>query len=184
MYTVCMSIVTKTGDKGMTGLFGGKRIAKDDARIEAYGTVDELNAALGCAIAHGLEKTLEERMVRLQHLLFRVGADLAAPLDTFANVQRIEGTHVAEVEGWIREGESVLPAQQKFILPGGSGSGAMLHLARTLCRRAERRVLTLAKREAVGDEVKLFLNRLSDALFLASRMQNVADKKPDAEVHY
>ena len=168
-----MKIYTRTGDAGQTGLFGGGRVSKDDPRVEAYGQVDELNAALGVARATGLG-ALDPWCQDLQEQLFTVGAVLATPRGTRADA------HIPHVrEEWIQAMESridtlqaELPPQTHFILPGGTPASAGLHLARTVCRRAERAVVPLL-REGQVDEVTLrFLNRLSDFLFVLARTAN------------
>ncbi len=167
-----MSIVTRTGDNGETGLVGGKRIPKSDLRLHTYGTVDELNAMLGMILT-GPEVTGNRRdqLQRLQHLLFRLGADLASPMDV-TKTRRIEPTHVKEIEKWIDTLERVLPPLTAFILPGGSKAGSLLHFARTITRRAERWAVALSVSEPVNKEAIVFLNRLSDYLFLAARQVN------------
>lgn len=180
-----MSIVTKTGDRGETGLYGGKRVPKDSSRIETYGTVDELNAVIGCVLAqHGLTQEMAKQLTHLQHLLFRVGADLATPTDSKAKTQRIEPEHVTEIEKEIIVLESSLAPQQTFILPGGSEAAALLHLARTVCRRAERCLVHLKAQEPVNEQVLIFLNRLSDYLFLLARKANASTDRGDVEVRY
>lgn len=179
------SIVTKTGDKGTTGLFGGERVPKDSPRIEAYGTVDELNACLGVAIAEEtMPSALKAQLTEVQHLLFRVGGDLATPPSKRVKEDRIAKEHTEQIEAWIVKLEASLPPQMKFLLPGGSKPSAALHLARTVCRRAERRVVTLARKEDVNPEVRLFLNRLGDYLFLAARKANVELGEEETEVLY
>ncbi|MBI3618580.1 cob(I)yrinic acid a,c-diamide adenosyltransferase [Candidatus Peregrinibacteria bacterium] len=171
-----MSIVTKTGDKGHTSLFGGKRIPKDDARIHAYGTVDELNACIGLVLAEATAPSaLRERLLRVQHLLFRLGGDLATPLATREKEDRIGSSHVREIDVGIVSLEALLPPQTHFILPGGNRRASLLHLARTVCRRAERWVVTLEKREEINHDVLIFLNRLSDYLFLAARQAAIEE---------
>lgn len=181
-----MSIVTRTGDKGETGLFGGKRVSKDDLRIHAYGTVDELNAILGLIIAAGhLSPLLETQILRTQNVLFRLGADLATPRqNNNAEVPRIEQSHIDEVEGWITALEQDLPELQAFILPGGSHAASLLHVARTVCRRAERWAVALGKQEDLGAESVIYLNRLSDYLFLAARKANKDTGVEDVDVTY
>ncbi|MFA6039566.1 MAG: cob(I)yrinic acid a,c-diamide adenosyltransferase [Candidatus Peribacteraceae bacterium] len=182
-----MSIVTRTGDNGETGLVGGSRIPKSDVRLHAYGTVDELNAALGMALAstpllpkgeggrgkggRGEGEQITKQLISLQHLLFRLGADLASPMHV-KKTKRIEPMHTTEVEGWIEALEKKLPPLTSFILPGGSKAGGALHLARTICRRAERWTVALAEFEEVNKEAIVFLNRLGDYLFLAARGTN------------
>ncbi|PIR48196.1 ATP:cob(I)alamin adenosyltransferase [Candidatus Peregrinibacteria bacterium CG10_big_fil_rev_8_21_14_0_10_55_24] len=165
-----MSITTRTGDDGTTGLYGGKRVSKASKRMEAIGTVDELNAILGVVLTQPLEQHLTDVLRRVQHLLFAVGADLAAPEGT----ERITTAHVKLLEAQIALLEQELPTLTHFILPGGSSAGALLHQARTVCRRAERAVVALEPIEPVAESLRLFLNRLSDYLFLAARSANAA----------
>lgn len=179
-----MSIVTKTGDDGSTGLYGAPRVSKDSPRIHAYGALDELNAVLGCALAEELTPVLREQCGRTQQVLFRLGCDLATPRVSPAEVPRIEKRHVEEVEGWIRLHEADIPAQRQFLLPDGGRAGTLLHLARTVCRRAERSVVALAATEEIGAEALQYVNRLSDWLFVAARAQNLADGKPETAVAY
>lgn len=159
-----MKIYTKTGDDGTTGLFTGTRVAKDDARVEAYGTVDELNALLGLLATERGVSEFAERLERVQKSLFTVGSVLAGfgpALDG-----RLD---VASIERWIDEMEEELPSLRRFIIPGGSRPGAIAHLARTVCRRAERRVLTVARQDDEMRRVLPYLNRLSDLLFVLAR---------------
>ncbi|MEL6105633.1 MAG: cob(I)yrinic acid a,c-diamide adenosyltransferase [Planctomycetota bacterium] len=180
-----MKIYTRTGDAGSTGLFGGPRVAKDDARIEAYGTVDELNAALGCVRAvgpsAGMNEQLDLQLELVQRELFSIGAELATP-DPDAHALRVISTkHVQRLESWIDEHEQGLTPLKQFILPGGTHSASILHLARAICRRAERRVVTLGDQEGVevSDAVIVYLNRLSDYLFVLSREVNAQAEIPD-----
>ena len=161
-------IYTRTGDDGTTGLGDGSRVRKTSPRIEAYGCVDELNAVLGlCAeLAAG---PLLERLRRLQQDLFDLGADLCQPPGSGKPVL-VGAARVARLEGWIDEANERLAPLTSFILPGGGPLAAHLHLARTVCRRAERRVLALAEREAVDAQGLHFLNRLSDLCFVWSRV--------------
>ncbi|MSR87499.1 cob(I)yrinic acid a,c-diamide adenosyltransferase [Candidatus Peribacteria bacterium] len=180
-----MSIVTKTGDRGTTGIFGGERLPKHSPRIEAVGTVDELNAALGVAIATpGIHEELRDQLIVLQHALFRLGGDLATPIVKKSKQDRIASDHVVVLEEWITTLESSLEPQRAFILPGGSPLAARLHLARTICRRAERRVSALMTVEPLNPAVQVYLNRLSDYFFLAAREANRAAGMPDVEVQY
>lgn len=167
------SVSTKTGDNGTTMLFGGKRVPKSSLRLHAYGTVDELNACLGLILAEeSLSKELWSQIIRTQRVLFLVGADLATPLESAAKVERISAHEADEVEKWVHHLEDALPQQTSFILPSGSRLGALFHLARTVCRRAERWVVGLSEVESINIEVQRYLNRLSDYLFVASRMAN------------
>ena len=170
-----MKIYTRTGDSGETGLFGGGRVAKDALRVEAYGTVDELNSLLGVAAAAGLPDDLGTLITRLQSELFDLGADLATPPDSTAraeSVVRVSPGQIDAMETEIDRCESELEPLTSFILPGGSPGGALLHHARTVCRRAERRTVSLAQAEAVSETVVPYLNRLSDLLFVMARLAN------------
>lgn len=162
-----MKIYTRTGDSGKTSLFGGTRVDKDDDRIEAYGTVDELNAIIGVARAAWPESPIDAELQSVQHDLFEVGAQLAAPgHDRFRGVPPARITHL---ESAIDAMEGELEPLTNFILPGGSDAGAHLHVARTVCRRAERRVISLG---AGVEQTIAYLNRLSDYLFVAARFAN------------
>jgi cob(I)alamin adenosyltransferase len=171
-------IYTKTGDDGTTGLFGGDRVPKYHLRIEVYGTIDELNSLLGVLLAFKSSDALPEDMHRtitdISALLFTAGADLATPLDpppTYP-IPRIEAKHTAFLENLIDLYEQELEPLKAFILPTGTPAAAHLHLARTICRRAERLAVHLAREEAVGEEMLKFLNRLSDYCFTAARLAN------------
>lgn len=166
-----MKIYTRTGDTGETGLFGGQRVAKDSLRVHAYGTADECNAAVGLARAAGVDPALDALLAQVQNQLFVVGADLATPGES-ANIPRVGAAEVAFLEEAIDELEGGLEALRQFILPGGTPGAAQLHLARTVCRRAERWAVSLAHEEAVGAQVLIYLNRLSDFLFVAARAAN------------
>ncbi|MSR29441.1 MAG: cob(I)yrinic acid a,c-diamide adenosyltransferase [Phycisphaerales bacterium] len=185
-----MKLYTRTGDDGTTGLFGAARVGKDHPRIEAYGTVDELNAWLGmCASAcHGTHPAVERMrviLVSLQSRLFDLGADLATPPDASdaatKRVSRIEPRHVAEAESYIDEIDSGNEAIRAFVLPGGSELAARLHVARTVCRRAERLSVALARSGEVGPGAIHLLNRLSDLLFAMARRANKAAGQSDIE---
>jgi cob(I)alamin adenosyltransferase len=169
-----MKIYTKTGDQGQTGLFGGARVSKTDVRVEAYGTVDETNAVIGVARAAGVPPDVDALLSRIQEDLFVVGAELATvpgkedklsmPLIAAADAQRLERA--------IDAAEGGLAPLKSFVLPGGSPAAAALHLARTVCRRAERRVLDASSAAAVRNELIVYLNRLSDLLFVIARQVN------------
>jgi cob(I)alamin adenosyltransferase len=182
-----MRIYTRTGDRGETGLFGGQRVRKDHARVEAYGDVDELNCVLGVAIA-ALEREGGEEIAAglraIQSDLFTVGANLATPAPEdggrpSSHIPELGAGRVEEMERWIDRAETELEPLKAFILPGGSPAAAQLHLARTVCRRAERRVVTLAQEAHVGPEWITFLNRLSDLLFTLARLANARAGIPD-----
>ena len=169
-----MKIYTKTGDSGDTGLFGGGRVPKDDPRVEAYGDVDELNANLGMARAIEPMPRIDEVLVPIQRDLFSIGALLATPdLDKMHKhlaKASIDDRRIRDLEHAIDECEKELEPLKSFIIPGGSGKGAVLHVARTVCRRAEREVVALARTEAVRAEAIRYLNRLSDLLFVIARV--------------
>ena len=167
-----MKIYTKTGDDGRTGLLGGRRVAKDDPRIEAYGTVDELSVALGSARAAGLPPAVTSLILQIQADLFTVGAELASPVASEPSVSRIQQDRVQTLEAAIDQHEEGLEPLRYFILPGGTMAACFLHQARVICRRAERRVVTLARAEAVSPCVLPYLNRLSDLLFVLARVSN------------
>jgi cob(I)alamin adenosyltransferase len=171
-------IYTRTGDEGTTALGSGKRIAKSDLRIEAYGTVDEANAVLGIARLHTAEFSgLDAMLARIQNELFDVGADLCLPADEGTQARpalRIVGSQIARLEREIDALNGELAPLRSFVLPGGHPAAAYLHLCRTVCRRAERLIVALAGRtgEHVTPEVLAYMNRLSDHLFVASRWVN------------
>ena len=180
-----ISIVTKTGDKGTTGILGGSRVSKASLRPRACGSIDELNAMLGLILVEKeIPQTLREQLLRIQHLLFRVGADIATPMTLSRGITRVRPTETEQLEKWIRGMEGALPLLAAFILPGGSRAGALLHLARTLCRRAERSIVELQEKEEINPEILRFINRLSDYLFLAARTANVAVGQEETEVLY
>lgn len=167
------SISTRTGDAGTTGLFGGKRVQKSDVRIHAYGTVDELNSILGTVLSDAeVPEALQADLLSVQKTLFAIGSDLATPADSTLQVDRLREQTVTLLEqrGAVLEAE--LDALTSFILPGGSRPGALLHHARTVCRRAERWVVELTAAEEVNTHVTVYLNRLSDYLFIAARYAN------------
>lgn len=167
-----MRIYTRSGDDGETGLFGGKRVSKDDARVRAYGDVDELNAQIGMAATHGIG--LEDTLQEIQRDLFGLGADLATPLNDPASekVARIGPERVERLETLIDEHEAENTPLTSFILPGGAPGAAALHVCRAVCRRAERSVVGLAASEAVNAHAIVYLNRLSDLLFVLARWVN------------
>ena len=172
-----MKIYTRTGDTGSTGLFGGPRVAKDDDRIEAYGTVDELNAAIGTARSAGLDATVDCQLDQIQHELFSIGAELATPEPDDHSMRIIGNEHIERLESWVDEHERTLEPLKQFVLPAGVSGATHLHLARAICRRAERRVVTLVRRHetSISEELIIYLNRLSDFLFVLTRVVNHAD---------
>lgn len=170
-----MKIYTKTGDNGETGLWGGLRVAKDAARVQAYGTVDECNAAIGVARAAlagaPAAGNLDLLLAQIQDQLFVVGADLATPGEA-ASIPRVGADEIAFLEQTIDAIEGELAPLRQFILPGGTPAAAQLHLARTVCRRAERWAVSLGRAEPLGPAVAIYLNRLSDCLFVLARAAN------------
>jgi len=168
-----MKIYTKTGDKGDTSLFGGQRVPKDALRIEAYGTVDELNSVLGIVRADNEEKEIDDILEHVQNELFVLGADLATPRPSNAKqIRRVEPKDAVRLEKAIDKLEAKLEPLRAFILPGGSPVAARLHFARTVCRRAERAVVRLSRNEDIGEAITIYLNRLSDLLFVLARYAN------------
>ena len=167
-------IYTKTGDEGMTGLGGGRRVSKDSARVRAYGTVDELNSSLGVALALGLTDRLIADLGRIQNELFDLGSDLCWPEDDErrGRIPTVQPRHVEHLERSIDALNEVVGPLTNFLLPGGSPGAAQLHVARTICRRAEREAITLSHEEPIGELVLPYLNRLSDALFVMARYEN------------
>lgn len=167
-------LYTRKGDDGSTALGSGRRIQKDALRVCCYGTVDEANSALGVALAHGLSPRLIEMVSVIQNELFHVGSDLCFTEEDKHTVQipQIGKTQVKRLESWIDELNATVGPLANFILPGGSTGSAHLHLARTICRRAEREVTTLKRQEPIGAFVLPYLNRLSDLLFVMARFEN------------
>ena len=168
-----MKIYTRKGDRGETSLFGGTRVLKDSLRIESYGCVDELNSVLGAARSHNASDDVDSILETVQNDLFVLGADLATPLTKNSKkVRRLQASHVERLENTIDRLETSLQPLDSFILPGGSSLGAQLHVARTICRRAERLVVRLSKEEKIGEMPVIYLNRLSDCLFVLARYAN------------
>lgn len=168
-----MKLYTKKGDDGTTGLIGNVRVPKNDARVSAYGSVDETNAAIGVALATTAEAESDicDQLRRIQADLFIVGAELATP-DGKKPSQPIAASDVARLEGWIDDATGAVPELKTFILPGGCPLAAALHLARSVCRRAERDVVTLVETEEIGEHLLPYLNRLADLLFALARLAN------------
>lgn len=167
-------IYTRKGDDGTTGLGGGQRVGKDSLRVSAYGSVDELNSALGLAVALGVAPRLAEVVPEIQNELFHLGSDLCFLETDKARfpIPQIESRHVARLEQLMDELNEVVGPLENFILPGGTTGASALHVARTVCRRAERDVIALSRVESVGPFVLPYLNRLSDALFVMARFEN------------
>lgn len=169
-------IYTRTGDSGTTGLFGGGRVSKDDVRVEAYGEVDELNACVGFVIASCDSEWTRTRLIAIQSDLFAIGAHLATPPAADGRRQphlpEVPTARIAEMEAWMDNASEKLEPLRAFILPGGTSCAAALHLARTVARRAERRAISLATGSAVHPDIITYLNRVSDFLFVAARLEN------------
>ena len=182
-----MKIYTRTGDGGETGLFGGTRVSKSDARVATYGDVDELNAWIGLARAKlTADAELSAKLVQIQRDLFALGARLADPAQKIADrvtKAEIGAADVERLERWIDELDSQLPPLRHFILAGGSEAGAALHLARTVCRRAERAIVALQESggSALEPELLIYVNRLSDLLFVMARAANARGRTPEIE---
>jgi cob(I)alamin adenosyltransferase len=174
-------VYTRGGDEGTTSLGTGERVAKDAPRLEAYGTVDELNSVIGWALAIGLSPAVADALRRIQNELFHLGADLCVPEEDKLRlpVPQIGASHVEALEELMDRLSESLPPLDNFILPGGSAAAGALHLARTVCRRAERHVVALARNEKVGAHAIPYLNRLSDALFVMARYENRQRGAPD-----
>ncbi|GAB4578075.1 MAG: cob(I)yrinic acid a,c-diamide adenosyltransferase [Anaerolineales bacterium] len=174
-------IYTKTGDDGTTALGGGQRVPKDHLRVQAYGTVDELNSHIGAALTHGLSPRLAETLPAIQNELFHLGSDLCFLEEDKEKypIPQIEERHVDKLQDLIDELNEIVGPLQNFILPGGTPGAANLHIARTVCRRAEREVVMLSRTEPVGRYVIPYLNRLSDALFVMARYENHVRGEPE-----
>lgn len=173
-----VKIYTKTGDEGETGLFGGGRVGKDDPRVEAYGSVDELNAAVGFAMALEPADFESSTLQSIQRDLFTIGAELATP-DPKKVREAIDKPAVSALERAIDTHEASLQPLKKFILPGGAPKAAAFHLARTVCRRAERSVVGLGRHQQINSVIIHYLNRLSDLLFVLARVSNARAGQPD-----
>lgn len=174
-----MKIYTRSGDDGTTGLFGGGRVAKCNLRVEAYGSVDELNSVLGVVRSVGVSSDLDDILGRLQNQLFDLGAELATPDPAAKGTTFLVEADVDQVEGWIDRQTTLLPELTTFILPAGSQAAATLHLARSVCRRAERHVVDLARHESIRDTLLKYLNRVSDLLFVLARVANIESGTAD-----
>ena len=179
-----MKIYTKTGDKGQTGLLGGVRVSKNDLRIEAYGTVDELNSFIGLALTEAKDNEVKKLLKKIQNTLFVLGSDLSTP-DNEKNkshkVFRISKTNYEEIEKEIDKFDGGLDELRNFILPGGSKSAALLHICRTICRRAERHVVVLNNIVNLNSDIIILLNRLSDLFFVLARYENKISGIKDIE---
>jgi cob(I)alamin adenosyltransferase len=174
-----MRIYTRKGDTGETALIGGQRVPKDDLRVDAYGTIDELNAALGLARCFLPYDDLNALLHQIQSQLFDIGAELASPPERATQFASLREADVQALEAAIDQLETELEPLRQFILPGGTQAAAALHLARTVCRRAERRVVTLSHHSPVSNIILQYLNRLSDLLFVMARVANHRAAVPD-----
>ncbi len=174
-------IYTRTGDKGQTKLSSGQIVAKNHLRVAAYGTIDELNSHIGLAIALGLDTLLESQLSIIQNDLFHLGSDLSFLSDSGEKreIPQIEARHVARLEQLIDDLNPQVGPIENFILPGGAPGAAQLHVARTVCRRAEREVVAISRQETIGLSVLSYLNRLSDALFVMARYENFSKGIPE-----
>ncbi|MBE6283921.1 MAG: cob(I)yrinic acid a,c-diamide adenosyltransferase [Mediterranea massiliensis] len=167
-----MKIYTRTGDKGKTSLIGGKRVSKTHQRLEAYGTIDELNAHIGLLLAQlPADESERATLLQVQNILFVVGAQLATPPEVTGTLA-VSAEMLSTLEEAIDRIEAALPSLKAFVLPGGTQAASQCHVCRTVCRRAERRVLALASRATIPSELTSYLNRLSDYLFVLSRKIN------------
>jgi len=177
-----MKIYTKTGDDGNTSLFGGERVHKNNLRITAYGTIDELNAIIGIVISNDINDEIKIELLEIQNTLFVVGAELASPEKVKNDlIKKISISEVEKLEKLIDRFDEKLPALKNFILPGGSKGSASLHFARTICRRAERKLVELDLKENINSNLLIYLNRLSDLLFVFARYENFVKSTPEIE---
>ena len=177
-----MKIYTKGGDKGETGLYGGERVPKSSERIEAYGTIDELNSFIGLALTEVGSSEVKDLLGTIQNQLFTVGSDLATPIDEKNKdyeIPRVPKEFFENAEKQIDKFDAELESLKNFILPGGSRSAAILNICRTICRRAERRVVKLSASNEIGENILIFLNRLSDLFFVLARYENKVSGIPD-----
>lgn len=169
-------IYTKTGDRGTTSLFGGKRVDKNSLRIRAYGEADELNSLIGVILSKKPQDEIAKKLLRIQGELFVLGADLATPKEVKIKIPRVTKSFVTRLEREIDVWSKALPQLKKFILPGGSNIGAKLHLARTIARRGERSIVDLANQDRINSNAQVYINRLSDWLFTLARYVNKMEK--------
>lgn len=175
-----MKIYTKTGDDGSTGLFGGERVSKSSLRVECYGTLDELNSALGIANSEIKNDQLNKLLIEIQNKLFTVGGQLATPIDkSEKNLVRLVSEDISFLENNIDLFEEKIEPLKQFILPGGTKGASLLHFARSVCRRAERLVTSLSQKEEISNLILIYLNRLSDLLFVIARYENSVNEVPD-----
>ena len=176
------NLYTRTGDKGTTALVGGSRISKDNVRLEAYGTIDEFSSFLGAVLSDPLcGNEIKKQLLVIQNLLFEIGCYLASPVEPGTNPQPsgLSESDLQSLESWIDELDEKTPSINAFVLPGGSPLSAKAHIARAVCRRAERRIFTLGTEEYVAPLVTAFINRLSDYLFILARYFNFVEGVPE-----
>jgi|SRR5690625_4677427 len=176
-----MKIYTRRGDSGETALFGGERVRKNSPRIEACGNIDELNSVIGFILTEPLSEPAGKLLPEIQRQLFVLGSDLSTPLTVKERIDRIGDSEIQQLETSIDTLEEELPPLKHFILPGGSRTGALLHLARTVCRRAERAAVSCAAAEAINEKTIIWLNRFSDLLFVLARFENQHNNQPENE---
>jgi cob(I)alamin adenosyltransferase len=176
-----VKIYTKTGDAGTTSLFGGKRVDKDSLRIEAYGNVDELNSQIGVILANNPPTVVVRKLTRIQKELFVLGSNLATPRDVKIKIPKVTKSYIIRLEKEIDLWEKSLPKLKNFILPGGSKIASYSHLARSITRRTERSVVALASQEKINPNAQIYLNRLSDWLFVLARFVNKLENVKEIE---
>lgn len=174
-----MAIYTRKGDKGETSLRKGQKILKFHIRVSSYGNIDELNSVLGVVLAKSKSRVIKDEILKIQNDLFEIGSSLANPSDKSKNQNKYLNKRIFEIEKTIDNLTEKIPALSNFILPGGGESGAFLHLARTICRRTERKIVELSKKEKIEIEIVSYLNRLSDYLFTLARFANVLERQKE-----
>ncbi|MBK7105894.1 MAG: cob(I)yrinic acid a,c-diamide adenosyltransferase [Ignavibacteriae bacterium] len=175
-----MKIYTKTGDDGSTSLFGGTRVAKNNIRINAYGTIDELNSVIGIAIANKISVEVKYELEKIQNTLFQIGSELASPENVKSDIiKKTSEDDIKYLESLIDKFDEKLPPLNNFILPGGNKSASYLHLARTICRRVERIIVELKEKENINNNILVYLNRFSDLLFVLARYENFVTSTPE-----
>ena len=174
-----VKVYTRGGDRGMTSLFGGKRVDKNSARIRAYGEVDELNSLIGVILTDDPPSDISRKLLRVQEELFVLGSDLATPLEVKVKIPRVTKSFIIRLEKEIDKWSASLPQLRKFILPGGGKVGSKLHLARTVARRAERSIVDLSTQEKVNPNAMIYVNRMSDWFFTLARYINKLENEPE-----
>ncbi len=176
-----MKIYTGKGDEGETGLYGGKRVSKDSSRIEAYGTIDELNSFIGLAVTEIVDENVKTLLLSIQNQLFTIGTELATPDDKKYKIDGTPEEFYSIIEKQIDKYDEKLEELNNFVLPGGSKSSANLHICRTIGRRAERAVVSLKKSAEINNNILIYLNRLSDLFFVLARYENKVSGNPDVK---